>query len=71
MKQVRLLICAIKGSIFAVETKKHKEIKSEDVKGLSDDQLNKLITGAKFLFFPPDPSKVASKFKPKSKRVGK
>jgi hypothetical protein len=30
VKQVRLLICAIKGSIFAVETKKHKEIKSED-----------------------------------------
>ena len=28
-----LLICAIKSSIFAVETKKHKEIKIEDFKG--------------------------------------
>ena len=54
-----------------METKKHKEIKIEDFKGLSDDQLNTLTAGAKFLFSPPEPSKAAPKSKPKSKQAGK
>ena len=66
-----LLIRAIKSSVVDLKTKKHREIKIEDFKGLSDDQLNTLITGAKFLFSPPDPSKAAPKSKPKSKQAGK
>ena len=53
-----------------METKKHKQIKIEDFKGVSDIQLSKLITGAKFLFSPPDPSKAAPKSKRKSKQAG-
>ena len=66
-----LLICAIKSSVFAVEPKKHKEIEIEDFKGLSDDQLNTLTNGARFLFSRPDPSNAAPKSKPKCKPVGK
>ena len=62
-----LLICAIKSSISDLKTKKHKEIKIEDFKGLSDEQLNTLTAGAKFLFSPPELSKAAPKCKPKSK----
>jgi hypothetical protein len=54
-----------------VEAKKHKEIKIEDFKGLSAEQLNTLITGAKFLFSGPNPSKGGPKSKPKSKPAGK
>jgi hypothetical protein len=66
-----LLIYAIKSSIFDLKTKKHKEIKIEDFKGLSDDQLNTLITGATFLFSPPDPSKPRQSLRAKSKPAGK
>jgi hypothetical protein len=59
-----LFICAIKSSVFAVETKKHNEIKVEDFKGLSAEQLDTLSSGAKFLFSPPDPSKATPKSKP-------
>ena len=66
-----MLICAIKSSVVDLKTKKHREIKIEDFKGLSDEQLNTLTTGAKFLFAPPDPSTAAPKSKPKSKQAGK
>ena len=62
-----LLIRAIKSSVADLKTKKHKEIMIEDFKGLSDEQLNTLSSGAKFLFSPPDPSKAAPKSKAKSK----
>jgi len=54
-----------------LKTKKHREIKIEDFEGLSYDQLNTLITGAKFLFSPPEPSKAAPKSKPRSKPAEK
>ena len=54
-----------------MKTKKYKEIKIEDFSGLSDDQLNTLTAGAKFLFCPPGPSKAELKSKPKSKQAEK